>query len=108
MSTADNPSYTIEELITELTSIAAVRGWGAQSLTNIREIKSTSGYREIKLLVGNEKDIEELEEEAKAARDNVSSLEREMETLERERDALMNRVEELAGEVLTLKEEARQ
>jgi septal ring factor EnvC (AmiA/AmiB activator) len=107
MPAADHETYTIESLIAELTSIAAVRGWGAQSLTNIQEIKSTSGDRKIKLLYGDEKDIEELEDEAKAARDNVSSLEREMATLERERDALEDRVAHLIAEVQSLKEEIR-
>lgn len=108
MSTADNPSYTIETLIEELTQIASQRGWGAQSFTNIRDIKSTSGDREIKLLYGDEKDIEELERDLRNESEQARSLDGQVTRLERERDALRERVDVLIAEVQSLKEKARQ
>lgn len=104
--TSDNPPYTIEELIAELTRLAATRGWGAQSLTNIREIESSSGERAILLLTGDDKDIEELENELAGFRCDVRGLETEVEELENERDALRRAVEKLTHEVLTLKNAA--
>ena len=105
--TSDNPPYTIEELITELTRAAASRGWGAQSLTNIREIEEESGHRAILLLTGDDKDIEELENELTCFQRDVRGLETEVEELENERDALRRAVEKLSHEVLTLKNAAR-
>lgn len=104
MPTADNPPYTIEELIEALARIADARGWGAQSLTNIREIEVSSGERGILLLTGNEKDIED---ELVSFRCDVRALESEVGDLECERDSLRSAVEKLSREVLTLKEAAR-
>lgn len=106
--TSDNPPYTIEELIAELTSVAAVRGWGPQSTTNINIIRSTSGSREIELLTGNEKNIEDLENELQAALRDTRNAENEAELLQEERDALRRAMEKLSHEILTLKENARQ
>lgn len=112
MPAIDHETYTIESLIAELTSVAAARGWGAQSLTNISFIKSTSGDREVQLLTGDEEDIESLKSERDdLERDDLErdlrSAEYHLENVEDERDALRRRVEELTGEVLTLKEAAR-
>jgi len=106
MSTADNPPYTIEELIAELNRLAVSRGWGAQSLTNIREIEDESGKRAILLLTGDDKDIEELENELTCFQRDVRGLETEVDELENERDTLRRAVEKLTHEVLTLKNAA--
>jgi uncharacterized sporulation protein YeaH/YhbH (DUF444 family) len=103
-----NTPYTIEELIAELTSIAASRGWGAQSTTNIREIQSTSGNRQVKLLNGDEKDIEELERYLREESEQARSLDGQVTRLEKERDTLQDRVAFLTCEVRTLREEAGQ
>lgn len=107
MPAIDHTTHTIESLIAELTRLAASRGWGAQSLTNIREIEVSSGGRGILLLTGNDKDIDELENELAFFQRNVRSLESEVEELENERDSLRSAVEKLSHEVLTLKEAAR-
>lgn len=100
--------FTIEELISELTRLAAARGWGAQSLTNIVEIDAQSGERKISLLTGKEENIEDLEHELQAALRNARNAEEEVDLLQEERDALRRAVEKLSGEVLSLKEAARQ
>lgn len=105
--TSDNPPYTIEELISELTRIAAGRGWGAQSLTNIREIAEVSGQRTITLLTGDEEKTEDLNDEIESLKGELKDAEGEAEELEIERDALKRAVEKLTHEVLILKEAAR-
>ena len=102
-----NTHYTIESLISELTSIATARGWGLQSTTNIWEIQSTSGDREVKLLHGDEQDTEVLKDRVSDLESEVRTLNNDLDDITTERDALMNRVEGLVGEVLTLKEAAR-
>lgn len=103
-----NTPYTIEELIEKLTQFAASRGWGPQSTTNINSILSTSGSREVKLLNGDEKDIEELERDLRDESEQARSLDGQVTRLERERDALRERVDVLIAEVQSLKEAARQ
>lgn len=107
MPATDQSTYTIESLIAELASVAAARGWGAQSLTNISFIKSTSGDRKVQLLTGDEEDIESLKSERDDLERDLRSAKCHLENVEDERDALRRRVEELTGEVLTLKEAAR-
>lgn len=107
MPAIDQSTYTIESLIAELTSVAAARGWGLQSLTNISFIKSASGDREVQLLTGDEEDVEGLKSERDDLERDLRSAEYRLENVENERDALRRRVEELAGEVLTFKEAAR-
>lgn len=108
MPAIDHETYTIESLISELTRIAAARGWGAQSLTNIVTIDTNSGERKISLLTGDEQNIEDLENEIAAALRGAHNAEEEVEQLQTERDALRRAVEKLSGEVLSLKEAARQ
>ena len=113
--TYKTPPYTIEELIAELTSIAANRGWGTQSLTNIREIRSTSGDRTVRLLTGNEKDAEEMQDKIDSYQREEKILEEDLEEersyskkLEKERDTLRQAVEKLTHEVQSLKNAVRQ
>ena len=102
-TTSETPPYTIEELIEALTRIADARGWGLQSLTNIAEIAPDSDGREVSLLTGQERNIEELDNELAAASRDVRNLGQEVENLEIERDALKRAVERLSHELLILK-----
>lgn len=107
MPAIDQSTYTIEELIAELTSVAAARGWGLQSLTNISFIKSTSGDREVQLLTGDEEDVEGLKSERDDLERDLRSAEYRLENVEDERDALKDAVKKLSSEVLALKSATR-
>ena len=101
-------TYTVESLISELTRLTTLRGWGAQSTTNISKVVSPSGTRQILLLTGNEKDIEALEKKNGELTVDVATLVANVENLEQERDALRRAVDKLTHEVRSLKNAARQ
>lgn len=88
MPAIDHTTHTIESLIAELTRLAASRGWGAQSLTNISIIKADSGDRGIELLTGGEEDVEILKEERDDFERDLRSAEYRLENLENEIAAL--------------------
>lgn len=108
MPAIDHTTHTIESLIAELTRLAASRGWGAQSLTNISIIKADSGDRGIELLKGYEEDAKALKAEVDGLECDLRSTEYRLESAENERDSLRSAVEKLSAEVLALKSVARQ